>query len=255
MKLFISTIFITLVSMASTVQAFQVYNLDLITDFPDFAENENIPTWGTGNRLGDGANISYSFAESTEFNYPCDTASGCFSLNDFMPNGYQSVISSAFDAWASVSNLSFTKTTDKNGDIVLGAEIIDGTSGELGHASINMAYTSNGIETVTHITNGAIHFDRDENWLLTNNTGTSLYGIALHEIGHALGLTHSFDSNAVMYDTYSGINSLQIDDINGIQYLYGASVSPIPEPSTYALFLLGLAMVFGYGRRITPTFS
>ena len=246
MKLPILMVFVILASIANTAQAFQVYDLGTIAGFPDFAENENIPTWGESNRLGDGASISYSFAES---NYSCDAVSGCFSLNNFMPTGYQSVIASAFDAWSAVADLSFTQVGNQAGDIVLGGEMIDGFSNELGHAGIGVSYSSNGFETISYIANGTVHFDGDENWSLTNNTGTSLYGIALHEIGHALGLEHSLDSNAVMYNTYSGINSLQVDDINGIQYLYGASVSAVPEPSTYLMFLLGLAMVAGYGRR------
>ncbi|VAW47091.1 hypothetical protein MNBD_GAMMA04-108, partial [hydrothermal vent metagenome] len=86
MKLFLSTVLISLMSFASFSQAYTVYDLGEIEGFPDFAENENTPTWGDDNRLGDGATISYSFAES---NYACDSSSGCFSLSDFMPTGYQ----------------------------------------------------------------------------------------------------------------------------------------------------------------------
>lgn len=247
MKLVLATLLLTASSVA---HAFTVYDLGTASaGFPAFAENENTPTWGENNRLGDGASISYSFAES---NYGCDggsfPAANCSSLNDFMPTGYLGVIASAFGTWGSVSNLSFNLLDNQAGDIVIGGEVIDGASGELGHAGIGVQLLSDGLETISFISSGAVHFDSEEPWSL-DNSGTPLFSIALHEIGHALGLDHSADTNSVMYYRYTGTNSLQADDIAGIQYLYGASVSAIPEPSTYLLFLLGLAMVVGYGRR------
>lgn len=248
MKLFTPIVFIALTSVASWAQAFQVYDIGTMvpSSYPAFAVDENTPTWGQGNQLGDAAAISYSFAES---GYSCDTIPDCFSLNTFMPSGYQNAISSAFGAWAAVSDLSFTQVADQSGNIVIGGEIGDGASGQLGHAGIGISYSHNGLETISHIANAYIHFDNAENWSISSH-GRPLFDVALHEIGHALGLDHSSDVNAVMYSMYTGTNSLQVDDINGIQYLYGAStVSPIPEPSTYLLFLLGLAMVAGYGRK------
>ncbi|VAW47932.1 hypothetical protein MNBD_GAMMA04-1951 [hydrothermal vent metagenome] len=246
MKIFLSTVLISLMSFASFSQAYTVYDLYTKKNPPIYAENENIPTWGYDNRLGDGATLSYSFAES---NYACDSSSGCFSLSDFMPTGYQDTIALAFDAWASVSNLSFSVAADQSGDIVLGGEAIDGLSGELGHARIVTPYRSgNGLEALSYISSGAVHFDPDEPWSLSGSS-TPLFDVALHEIGHTLGLDHSEDKNAVMFSIYEGTNALQADDIAGIQYLYGASVSPVPEPSTYLMLLLGLAMVAGYGRR------
>ena len=48
------------------------------------------------------------------------------------------------------------------------------------------------------------------------------FPIALHEIGHLLGLEHSDDEKSVMWPFYKkGHVLLQDDDINGIQALYG----------------------------------
>ena len=42
-----------------------------------------------------------------------------------------------------------------------------------------------------------------------------------HEIGHALGLGHSEDNEALMWSTNSGVlDRLSQDDIRGISYLY-----------------------------------
>lgn len=240
MKLFTTLIFIGLTSFTSWAQAYQVYDLGILPN--SFAANENILTWGQGNRLGDGASISYSFAESS---YECHPAINCFSLTDFMPQGYQEVVTLAFNEWASVSNLSFNLVDDKAGDIVIGGEGIDGGYNILAHAGID--FTVGTFET--YISRSLIHFDSSENWSLNNGGGISVLSVALHEIGHSLGLGHSTVSNSIMNPTYSGLTSLQDDDRDGIQYLYGALVSPVPEPSTYLLFLLGLVMVAGYSRK------
>jgi hypothetical protein len=48
--------------------------------------------------------------------------------------------------------------------------------------------------------------------------------VALHEIGHLLGLAHSQDQNAIMYAYYGeDRNDLRADDIAGIQSLYGSA--------------------------------
>jgi hypothetical protein len=45
--------------------------------------------------------------------------------------------------------------------------------------------------------------------------------VALHELGHALGLEHSSTALAIMAPTISNIDSLQEDDIAGVNTLYG----------------------------------
>ena len=77
--------------------------------------------------------------------------------------------------------------------------------------------------------------DRAENW-----TATGFYNVMLHEIGHALGLSHTSENpnetdpikrNAVMYRSQlSGWTSRQLhltaDDINGVRALFGARQMP-----------------------------
>ena len=70
---------------------------------------------------------------------------------------------------------------------------------------------------------GDVHFDLAENWTLWNeDSGTSLYNVAIHEIGHSLGLSHSTQNDSMMYAWYNPkIMELGKDDILGINYLYG----------------------------------
>lgn len=69
---------------------------------------------------------------------------------------------------------------------------------------------------------GHMHFDEAESWSLTGTGGTfDLETVALHEIGHLLGLAHSADPNAIMYPTYTGVQrTLNQDDVDGIRRLY-----------------------------------
>ncbi|MEZ4399025.1 MAG: matrixin family metalloprotease [Kofleriaceae bacterium] len=70
---------------------------------------------------------------------------------------------------------------------------------------------------------GRCHFDDDEGWSTAPGPGQfDLETVALHEIGHLLGLSHSTVAGAVMFPTYGGPRrALTADDVAGIRALYG----------------------------------
>ena len=89
----------------------------------------------------------------------------------------------------------------------------DGPGGVLGHAFFP--------------DDGRLHFDEAEEFTENSTRGINLGIVATHEIGHILGLDHSFVKDAVMYPYYGGFTlnfTLTTDDILGIQSLYGLFV-------------------------------
>ncbi len=74
---------------------------------------------------------------------------------------------------------------------------------------------------------GDVHFDSDETWTGFSSSGkTNLAAVALHELGHSLGLDHSNEINSIMYPYYRlSVTELQPDDIAGISHLYNCTSS------------------------------
>jgi hypothetical protein len=70
---------------------------------------------------------------------------------------------------------------------------------------------------------GDVHFDIGEEWTLWDEKrGTSLFNVALHELGHSLGIGHSSQKNSVMYAWYNPESThLKDDDLFAINQLYG----------------------------------
>lgn len=84
----------------------------------------------------------------------------------------------------------------------------DGPGGVLGHTFYPAPVNPEPIA-------GDLHFDDDENWL-----SIDFFSVALHELGHALGLGHSDNPEAVMYPYYKRLSQLSQEDIDAIRQLY-----------------------------------
>ena len=67
---------------------------------------------------------------------------------------------------------------------------------------------------------GDLHFDANERWS-TDDRGINIQTVAIHEIGHCLGLGHCFDSNSVMWPAYQkGISGPTLKDFRALTRKY-----------------------------------
>lgn len=169
------------------------------------------------------------------------------------------VIGQVISAWAAVSGfINLGQVADGGGN--LGAA---GAAGGTGHIRVGGIFIDGGVgaNVLAHAFQpgneaffgaggsiaGDIHFDNTNVWT-DGGTGGSIdfYTVALHEMGHALGLGHSTVVGSVMEAFYGGPRrTLTADDIAGIQSIYG----PIPEPTTSLLMLFGALGLVGVVRQ------
>ncbi|NOZ38725.1 MAG: matrixin family metalloprotease [Planctomycetes bacterium] len=170
-----------------------------------------------------------------------------------------SLFDAAFDVWAAAANITnLGQVTDGGSSALAGG--LESTGSQLGDIRVagyqfGASPTQFGVLAHAYIPltealagpgnggtiGGDIHFDTAELWSDDENDTLSdqdidFFTVALHELGHSLGLGHSSVAGSVMVANYTGgRRTLGPDDIAGIQAIYG-----VPEPSA---FLFGCLLV------------
>ncbi|KAG7492136.1 hypothetical protein MATL_G00011310 [Megalops atlanticus] len=156
------------------------------------------------------------------------------------PELVEPILAQAFKVWSDVTPLHFQFIhgggTEEGGDIRVSFSQsfhddgypFDGKGGTLAHAFFP------GSADIS----GDTHFDDEEIWSYGDDSdSTDLFTVAVHEFGHALGLSHSSSDPSIMQPYYQGaVGNIQTyklptDDRLGIQTLYGTKEGSItPQP-------------------------
>ena len=142
--------------------------------------------------------------------------------------GWQQQIQKAAAVWEAVAGINLVQVADDGspigtagnqqgdprfGDIRIGGMAQSG--GQLAFAFVPPPFNGG--------TDAGDIFFNTSYWWQTNGTTYDLETVAIHELGHALGMAHSAIATADMYGSYNGAKqALTSDDTAGIQSIYGA---------------------------------
>jgi matrixin len=152
---------------------------------------------------------------------------------------WNSAVSPALDMWNQVmGSIQLGQVMNSTAPIVSGDRV---NSMSFGSTFFGHTFGSNTLAVTSYSYSGStmseadIVFNTAQSWDSYRGNLQSAFDVqrvALHELGHLLGLAHSNVPTAIMNAYINNSYMLTADDIAGIQSLYGASTgSPTPTPT------------------------
>jgi|GEM_PF-2071238 len=141
---------------------------------------------------------------------------------------WQNQILKAAQAWAQQTNINFAVVSD-NGTGIGGGPYQQGDPGmgdiRIGGYNFGVGGALAEAEYPPPINNYSVAGDIDFNTGVGWNIGSTydLFSVAMHEIGHAIGMGESTSYGSVMQGAYAPHNGLSNDDITGIRTIYSGA--------------------------------
>ncbi len=185
------------------------------------AVTQNIPTYGNGwaGPSHGSATIGYVFSQMTAQLPATET---------------ETAIKQAMAQWAQVAQLTWVQGTNPNASQTVNIFFATYAHGDgypfTGPTGV-LAHTFYPAPPNPEPIAGDMHINDSYTWEIGANM--DVFSVALHELGHSLGLGHSDDPSDVMYPYYKIVTTLNSGDIAAVQTLYatGAAESA-PSAST-----------------------